>query len=192
MFISTFFLTLLASILFLISFYKSQHRFIKNDKLQHRFIENDLSGKCIDVAGAPGRAIGTPLQLWDCETLGRNRDNDSATDQQWIFTENGFIMNVLSGKCIDVAGAPGSANGTRLQLGECETSGHNLDNDSATDQQWTFTKDGFIRNNFSEKCIDVAGAPGSDIGTPLQLWDCETSGRNRDNGSATDQRWELR
>ncbi|MBD2124859.1 RICIN domain-containing protein, partial [Microcoleus sp. ZQ-A2] len=140
MFISTFFLILLASILFLISFYKSQHRFIKNDKPQHRFIENDLSGKCIDVVGAPGRAIGTPLQLWDCETSGRNLENDSATDQQWIFTEDGFIMNVLSGKCIDVAGAPGRAIGTPLQLWDCETSGRNLENGSLTDQRWTFIK----------------------------------------------------
>ncbi len=152
------------------------------------FVGNTLSGKCIDVAGAPGRANGTPLQLWDCETSGRNRDNGSATDQQWIFTDDGFIMNALSRKCIDVAGAPGRANAAKLQLWDCEGSGRNRDNGSATDQKWTFVN-GFIRNDLSGKCIDVAGAPGMANGAPLQLWDCEGSGRNRDNGSATDQRW---
>ncbi|MBD2124886.1 RICIN domain-containing protein, partial [Microcoleus sp. ZQ-A2] len=89
-------------------------------------------------------------------------------------------------------GAPGRAIGTPLQLWDCETSGRNLENGSLTDQRWTFIKDGFIRNNLSEKCIDVAGTPGSANSAPLQLWDCETSGRNLENGSLTDQRWKLR
>jgi protocatechuate 3,4-dioxygenase beta subunit len=106
-------------------------------------------------------------------------------------TNGMFIRNILSGKCIDVAGAPGSANGAKLQLWDCETSGRNRDNGSPTDQQWALTSDGFIRNALSGKCIDVAGAPGNANGAKLQLWDCETSGRNLDNGSPTDQRWRL-
>ena len=50
---------------------------------------------------------------------------------------------------------------------------------------------GFILNSMSGKCIDVAGAPGNTNGAPLQLWDCEWSGRNPDNGSETDQKWKL-
>ncbi|MFN9672517.1 MAG: RICIN domain-containing protein, partial [Microcystis sp.] len=60
-----------------------------------------------------------------------------------------------------------------------------------TDQQWILTNDGFIRNTLSGKCIDVAGAPGRANGTPLHLWDCELTGRNRENGSVTDQRWSF-
>jgi len=81
---------------------------------------------------------GAPLQLWDCELSGRNRDNGSMTDQKWTITGNGFIRNTLSGKCIDVAGAPGQTNGARLQLWDCELSGRNRDNGSDTDQQWSF------------------------------------------------------
>jgi hypothetical protein len=154
------------------------------------FINNLLSGKCIDVAGAPGSNNGAPLQLWDCELSG-NRENGSATDQIWILRNDGFIVNQLSGKCIDVAGAPGTGNGARLQLWDCELSGRNRDNGSATDQKWTLMRNGFIRNRLSGKCIDVAGAPGRDNSAPLQLWDCELSGRNADNGSATDQRWTV-
>ncbi|MCT7958476.1 hypothetical protein, partial [Laspinema palackyanum] len=51
-----------------------------------RFIVNSLSGKCIDVAGAPGNTNGAALQLWDCETSGRNGDNGSQTDQRWSLT----------------------------------------------------------------------------------------------------------
>ncbi|NEU72558.1 ricin-type beta-trefoil lectin domain protein [Hassallia byssoidea VB512170] len=155
-----------------------------------RLISNLSSGKCIDVAGAPGSANGARLLLWDCERSGRNRDNGSPTDHIWVI-ENGLIVNKLSGKCIDVAGAPGSTNGAPLQLWDCERSGRNRDNGSTTDQRWVVTSQGFIRNRLSGKCIDVAGAPGSTNGAQLQLWDCELSGRNRDNASITDQRWRL-
>jgi hypothetical protein len=101
-----------------------------------RFVVDSLSGKCIDVAGAPGNASGAVLQLWDCETSGLNRDNGSPTDQRWTLGGDGFIRNTSSGKCIDVAGAPGNANGAVLQLWDCETSGFNSDNGSPTDQKW--------------------------------------------------------
>ena len=155
-----------------------------------KFIMNIQSGKCIDVAGAPGRANGAKLELWDCELSGLNPDNNSPSDQRWIF-KNGFIRNTLSGKCIDVAGAPGQENGSLLQLWDCELSGKNRDNGTPTDQTWILTGDGFIKNKLSGKCIDVAGAPGQDNGSQLQLWDCELSGRNRDNGTPTDQTWAI-
>jgi hypothetical protein len=156
-----------------------------------RFINNLLSGKCIDVAGAPGRGNGAPLQLWDCELTGVNPDNNSTTDQRWVLIGGGFIRNTLSGKCIDVAGAPGRDKGATLQLWDCELSGRNRDNGSITDQRWSITGNGFVRNRLSGKCIDVAGAPGTSNGALLQLWDCELSGRNRDNGSDTDQQWSF-
>jgi hypothetical protein len=116
-----------------------------------QFINNLLSGKCIDVDGAPGRNNGARLHLWDCELSGRNADNGSPTDQQWKITSDGFIRNTLSGKCIDVAGAPGRNNGARLQLWDCELSGRNADNGSPTDQQWKITSDGFIKKHTLRK-----------------------------------------
>lgn len=172
--------------------------FNKNETIQAQsvnpseiFIVNLQSGKCIDVAGAPGRTNGAKLEQWDCELSGLNPDNNSPSDQRWIFTSDGFIRNTLSGKCIDVVGAPGRANGSLLQLWDCELSGKNRDNGSPSDQKWIVTSGGFIRNKLSGKCIDVAGAPGQENASQLQLWDCELSGRNRDNGSPTDQTWRL-
>ena len=93
-----------------------------------------------------------------------------------------FIVNLLSGKCIDVKGRPGLANESPLQLWDCEFS-----EPSTTDQRWEFTSDGFIRNTLSDKCIDVKGKPGRENESPLQLWDCEFS-----EPSNTDQRWMWR
>ena len=156
-----------------------------------RFINNLLSGKCIDVAGASSRSNGAPLQLWDCELSGASPEDGAMTDQKWILTSGGFIRNTLSGKCIDVAGASSQSNGAPLQLWDCELSGISPDNGLTTDQRWTFTSNGFIRNTLSGKCLDVAGAPGQSNGTRLQLWDCELSGRDHDTGSVTDQRWSF-
>jgi len=155
---------------------------------QPGFIRNTLSGKCIDVAGGPGTENGSPLILWDCEIFGTATDH-SMTDQRWGVTPEGFIRNSLSGKCLDVVGGPGTANGAPLQLWDCEFSGANPDNQSVTDQKWSFTSEGFIRNTLSGKCIDVVGTPGTANGIPLQIWDCDLSGVNPNNPSNTDQKW---
>jgi len=88
----------------------------------------------------------------------------------------GFIVNMLSGKCIDVHGEPGVRNGDKLMLWDCEFGISN------TDQKWKITSDGFIQNNYG-RCIDVHGTPGVHNGAQLMLWDCEFGVSN------TDQRW---
>ena len=141
--------------------------------------------KCTDVKGDDN---GSPLVLWDCKTSAFNSGDSSATNQKWISESDGSIRNRKSGKCI---GVQGDDDGSPLILWNCETSGANRDNNSATDQKWDWRTGGFIRNRKSGKCIDVKGAPGTTNGDPLVLWNCETSGANHDNGSATDQRWDL-
>ena len=151
---------------------------------QGRFIVNQLSGKCIDVSGAPGMKNGAPLILYSCEFSGRN-PNGSPTDQMWEVLPQGFIRNTLSGKCIDVPGAPGIKAGTALILYDCELSGRNP-NGSTTDQQWQFTKEGLIRHKLSGLCLDVKGAPASNNGARLQLAACEVA------GGPSDQYWRLK
>ncbi|MBD2450156.1 RICIN domain-containing protein [Nostoc sp. FACHB-152] len=155
------------------------------------FIINELSNKCIDVAADPGTVNGTPLQLWDCELSGFSPNTGSPTDQKWEFISGGFIRNVLSNKCIDVAADPGTVNGTPLQLWDCELSGFSPNTGSPTDQKWEYIGAGFIKNQLSNKCIDVTGNPATANGTPLQLWDCELSGFNPNGGRSSDQRWRL-
>ena len=151
---------------------------------QGKFIVNELSGKCIDVSGAPGVKNGAPLILYACEFSGKN-PNGSQTDHRWEFLPQGFIRNTLSGKCIDVPGAPGVKAGTPLILYECELSGKNP-NGSQTDQQWQLTPEGLIRHRLSGNCIDVVGNPGSANGARLQLATCEVA------GGPSDQYWRVK
>ncbi|WP_157816552.1 RICIN domain-containing protein [Nostoc flagelliforme] len=151
------------------------------------FIRNELSNKCIDVSGDPGTANGTQLLLNECELSGFT-GSGRITDQKWEFIRGGFIRNILSNKCIDVvAGELATANGTRLQLLTCETSGFSRPG-IATDQRWEYIGAGFIRNGLSNKCIDVFGNPATANNTPLVLSDCEISGFSG-SGNTSDQRW---
>ena len=155
-----------------------------------KFILNVRSSKCIGVQG-DDNTNGSPLVLSDCELHASHSSDSLATNKKWILESDGFIRNRKSEKCIDVKGSSAAQNGDQLQLWDCETSGVNRDNNSATDQKWALGTDGFIRNRKSEKCIDVKGSSAQN-GDQLQLWDCETSGVNReDNNSATDQTWKL-
>lgn len=99
-----------------------------------------------------------------------------------------FLQHHASELCVDVAGAPGTANGAKLSLWSCEANGMNAANSSATDQKWTYSN-GFIRNGLSGKCVDVPGNPGTARGSRLQIWDCEASGRSA-TGAATDQQFD--
>ncbi|MEW2545563.1 ricin-type beta-trefoil lectin domain protein [Streptomyces sp. NPDC047002] len=73
----------------------------------------------------------------------------------------------IGGKCVDV-NAASSANGTAVQLYDCNGSGA---------QSWTVGSDGTLRA--LGKCMDVAAAGTAD-GTKVQLYDC--------NGTAA-QKW---
>jgi beta-glucanase (GH16 family) len=113
-----------------------------------------LGGKCVDVAGASS-ANGTPVQLYGCNgtsaqqwtvsgdgsirALGKCLDvtvagtavqlydcNGSGA-QQWTVTGARDIVNLGSGKCLDVRDHS-SADGTRLQIWSCT---------GAANQKWT-------------------------------------------------------
>ena len=71
---------------------------------------------------------------------------------------------------MDVAGA-GTANGTRVQLYDCN--GTNA-------QKWTVSGRTLV-NTGSGKCLDVTGANSAN-GTPLQIWTC---------AGGTNQQWTL-
>ncbi|GAB2582787.1 hypothetical protein Aab01nite_60400 [Paractinoplanes abujensis] len=73
----------------------------------------------------------------------------------------------LGGKCVDVAAA-NSANGTAIQLYDCN---------SSSAQQWTVgNTDGSIRA--LGKCLDVTAASTAD-GAKIQLYDCNNTGAQK-------------
>jgi non-reducing end alpha-L-arabinofuranosidase len=63
-------------------------------------------GLCLDI-DADSTVPGAKVELWGC---------DGAGGQVWEQQPGGFLLNPQSGLCLD---APGSAEGTQLQIGAC-------------------------------------------------------------------------
>jgi hypothetical protein len=75
------------------------------------------------------------------------------------------------GKCLDITGG-GTANGTTVQLYECNGTGA---------QQWRPGADGTLRNPQSGRCLDASGGSSAN-GTRLIIFDCH---------AGANQRWQL-
>ncbi|KUL29139.1 beta-1,3-glucanase family protein [Actinoplanes awajinensis] len=76
----------------------------------------------------------------------------------------GYAVTGPGGKCVDVAGDDNGANGTAVQLWDCQS--------GAKDQHWTL-KNGTLQT--LGRCLDLIGN-GSAAGTQLELWDCNGVG----------------
>lgn len=116
--------------------------------------------KCLDADAGTLSGNGTKVQVWDC--LG------DSSNQQWTARSDGSIVSVGSGRCLDATDG-GTANGTLLQLYDCNGTGA---------QRWIGSpapnQGPTIINAGSGRCLDVDGsniAPG----TAVQLWDCNSS-----------------
>jgi hypothetical protein len=149
-------------------------------------------GLCLDVRGGVA-ADGQPVQLYTCNhsaaqqvtyaadgtvrLLGRclaaaGTGNNSpvstgACTQKWTHQSTGALINVASGRCLDVPNANTTPGAVQLQLYDC--------NPSAA-QTWQMPP-GPIAGPAS-LCADVAGADPTS-GTPVQLWGCNTSDAQR-------------
>jgi hypothetical protein len=146
------------------------------------FIRNTLSGRCIDVDGAPGTSNNADIKIQRCEY------HISDTDQLFEVTTNGNIVSVISGKCLAVSGNPGFSSGTKLRLETCVLDSNSTNPSIATayaEHRWVITAAGYIRNQFSGKCIDVDGSYGSAGGTAVKIDTCEFS------NDLTDHKWEI-
>ncbi|MFJ6797998.1 ricin-type beta-trefoil lectin domain protein [Streptomyces sp. NPDC091268] len=119
--------------------------------------------KCADDLFA-ATADGNRIQVFDC-----NEDNGGGS-QRFEIRENGELR--VLGKCLAAANS-GTANGTPIQLWNCNNSGA---------QQWLPTATGAFYNPQSSRCIDIP-AGRLDNGTPLQLWDCNNSNPQRWNAA---------
>jgi len=64
------------------------------------FIRNLLSGKCLDVFGSPGTSVGAPILLWNCED--GPEYNIDHTDQRWVLSPKGFLVNRLTALCLGI------------------------------------------------------------------------------------------
>lgn len=79
-------------------------------------------------------------------------------------TVTGNQITDAAGKCIDVAGDDTGANGTPVQLWDCQS--------GAGDQHWTYS--GSTLRTLG-RCMDITGGAVADA-TKVQLYDCNGSG----------------
>ena len=112
-----------------------------------------LGGKCVDVAGDDTGGNLAVVQLYDCQAL--------AADQHWSGSAYGPNTLGTLGRCLDADGN-GTANGTHLELFDCNGSGG---------QKWIVQGDGSIKNPQSGRCLDDPSGNTAN-GTALQLYDC--------------------
>ena len=120
-----------------------------------------LSSKVI--AGGLDAINGKESYIWDSTVT----ETDFMTDQNWIFTEDGRIINSNSRKCIDA----GSANGN-ITVWDC----HNEDW-----QKWNIDIEGRIRSSstkYPNKCVTLQTITDGAIanGTLFTISDCQTTG----------------
>ncbi|HEY3630394.1 MAG TPA: arabinofuranosidase catalytic domain-containing protein [Jatrophihabitantaceae bacterium] len=114
-------------------------------------------GKCVDVSGDDNGGNNAVVQLWDCYTILTARP--LARDQQWTLNSDGTVRTL--GRCLDIDGN-GTANGTHLQLYDC---------DGVGGQQWVPQTNGSLLNPQSGRCLDDPSGNTTN-GTALQLYDC--------------------
>jgi hypothetical protein len=116
-------------------------------------LENVRSGMCLDVVGSPADQVdGSGVALADCVAA----DDLSAehADQRWGIHPLGYLVNLSSGRCLDMAEPGTVANGAQAQVSPCHygqsagTANYTTSlargaspgaspGDPATDQTWT-------------------------------------------------------
>lgn len=134
-------------------------------------IFNVIHKKCL---GVDNFANGTPAKLFACDMSKRPGRGDG-----WEMLKDGHVRHKASGRCLDVVGKPGKADGAKIQIWDCEDPGRvGYQN---TDQIWFQTGRCFV-NRLSSKCLDVSS------GGVVQLWTQDPPPRN---GGPTDQVWTL-
>nr|WP_305000334.1 arabinofuranosidase catalytic domain-containing protein [Kitasatospora sp. SolWspMP-SS2h] len=112
------------------------------------------------VSGYPGDATENAVQA-NVVSVGYNGRTDLPNGPQGTVTGPG-------GQCVDVAADDTGANGTGVQLWNCQT--------YAEDQHWVHGVDGSLGT--LGRCLDATGN-GTANGTLLELWDCNGGGAQK-------------
>ena len=126
------------------------------------------SGSCMDLANG-AKNNGAKYWQYGCRS-GNNNQKYSfhpVAGKRDIYN----IRNLASGKCLDIDGRTGAANGTPVQQWTCH---------GGVNQQFKLVRDGGFQviAERSGKCLDVKNASRSDR-TPLHQWGCNGKSHQR-------------
>lgn len=116
--------------------------------------------KCLRTSSS---ATGTALQLWDC---------DGSNTQRWTLAEAGVIRGP-GGSCVGVRDDAVETYRADVELQDC---------DGRAAQSWNFT-DMQLKANES-MCVDVNSSQTAN-GTPIQLWECNSTAAQQWTPSST-------
>lgn len=137
------------------------------EKMGDDFVRSTRNGKCLDVRGKPGTAVGSTLTVYSCE------DKSLDIDGLWEHMPGGFIRNKGNSQakqytCVTVAGRAWDsdkkkATGTPLVLHPCKMN---------SDQKWEIMDNGFIRSTIGgQKCLDlVPGVTPGQASPEGKMW----------------------
>lgn len=128
-------------------------------------ISNPFSGKCLDVQHIEGTDDSANVVLQGCDAHSRS--------QKWSHVEGGALLNLKSGKCLDIKGGSGLTgiwDGTAMIIYTCN---------GADNQKFTHI-DGVVKNPSSDKCLDLF-KEGKDDGTNVVIYRCH-DGQNQKFG----------
>ncbi|MFC1432233.1 ricin-type beta-trefoil lectin domain protein [Streptacidiphilus sp. N1-3] len=115
--------------------------------------------KCLDDTNR-SLTPGSPVGIYDC--LG-------STAQTWSLNGDGTITT--GGMCLDIVspGAPGTVNGTKVQLWTCN---------GGVNQQWVVQNDAngsiHLLNPYSGRCLDDPNSSTVNA-TQTEIWDCNNT-----------------
>jgi len=137
---------------------------------EESLLVNKLSGLCMNVEAsddglAPGE--GSSLYLGECER------GSPGTWHQWEFVGD-QLRNKFNGLCVVEKILWGAVHFPEAILGDCKEDPTKMY--SKYVDKWQFTDMGFIKNKYSDRCIDVLGTPGKESGTHLSVTKCEDKG----------------
>ncbi|KRA31015.1 hypothetical protein ASD81_16085 [Nocardioides sp. Root614] len=109
-------------------------------------VENVLLGGCLDVDGPAGSQFdGSPVRLGECT----DADDPENADRQWGINPLGYLVNLASGRCLDIGADDATKTGTvPPRVTQCQyqysprpgslgsSQGVN-EEDGSTDQSWS-------------------------------------------------------
>mmetsp|Transcript_79081 Transcript_79081/g.256450 ORF Transcript_79081/g.256450 Transcript_79081/m.256450 type:complete len:1131 (-) Transcript_79081:128-3520(-) len=117
-------------------------------------MQNLLSGKCL--GSFTGAMVGQPLALAECDDGGEGAP-------RWQLSEKGELMEMNSGLCAVAHYTTGQEAKPTLNFGPC-----NAWNAIA----WEMGEDATVRNVDTERCLNVAGLPGTKDNALISITSC--------------------
>ncbi len=135
------------------------------DDMQFHLIKSEFNDKCLDVYGEQTHE-GATITIWDCH---------GNKNQQWKITDDGQIISLLTGKCLQVQKTSIRYHQHYVILAYCTPDKEILQYVSGLwydeSQLWHITESGEIMSIDTGKCIDIQRYAKYN-GAPLKLWDC--------------------